>query len=212
MPELREYYTVGKSGVGELTEKKSRFIGYAAPVSDEEAALAFIREIKRKHNDARHNCFAYRLKSGVCRYSDDGEPQGTAGQPILEVLSRGEITDCAVVVTRYFGGVLLGTGGLSRAYSAAAKLALESAETVHMRRMMRCTAQFDYALYGSIQTMLARHDAVINASDFADTVTLGLFVDEEQLAAVSAGITELSAGRAVMTTVGYEFVKKTMQK
>lgn len=121
------YRTITKEADAEFTERRSRFIGHAMPVSSEEDALAFVAMIKEQHGDATHNVWAYNLKNGRQRYSDDGEPQGTAGPPVLEVLQKERLVDAAVVVTRYFGGVLLGAGGLVRAYSHGAKLALEAA-------------------------------------------------------------------------------------
>ena len=122
------YVTIGKEGSATLVEKKSEFIGYAAHVENESEALDFIAKIKHRHSDARHNVYAYVLKkNNIMRYSDDGEPQGTAGMPVLDVIRKTGFTDAVIVVTRYFGGILLGTGGLVRAYSASAKLAVEDA-------------------------------------------------------------------------------------
>ena len=123
------YNTILTPGIDEIVEKKSRFIGYAQPVSSEEEAYAFVESVKKKHYDARHNCHAFAIgkENTLYRFSDDGEPQGTAGKPILEVISGNQVTDICIVVTRYFGGTLLGTGGLVRAYTEAAKLALADA-------------------------------------------------------------------------------------
>ena len=123
------YNTILTPGTDEIVEKKSRFIGYAQPVSSEEEAYAFVESVKKKHYDARHNCHAFAIgkENTLYRFSDDGEPQGTAGKPILEVISGNQVTDICIVVTRYFGGTLLGTGGLVRAYTEAAKLALADA-------------------------------------------------------------------------------------
>ncbi len=128
---MADYKTVRAAASGELTEKRSRFIGYCKPVSTEEEATAFIASIRSRHWDARHNVYAYSLREGnLRRYSDDGEPSGTAGMPVLDVLQKSGVTDVCVVVTRYFGGVLLGTGGLVRAYSQAARLGLNAAQVV----------------------------------------------------------------------------------
>ncbi len=128
---MADYKTVRAAASGELTEKRSRFIGYCKPVSTEEEATAFIASIRSRHWDARHNVYAYSLREGnLRRYSDDGEPSGTAGMPVLDVLQKSGVTDVCVVVTRYFGGVLLGTGGLVRAYSQAARLGLNAAQGV----------------------------------------------------------------------------------
>ena len=131
---MSEYKTVTMDTSDEFVEKRSRFIGYIRPVKTEEEAIAFINQIKSKHWDATHNVYAYCLREGqVKRYSDDGEPQGTAGIPTLDVLLKSEVTDVVVVTTRYFGGILLGGGGLVRAYSHAASLALAKAQVVTMR-------------------------------------------------------------------------------
>ena len=127
---LTPYSSLGKEASATYIEKKSEFIGYAAPVSTEEEAIAFIEKIRKKHADARHNVYAYLLRNGTTRYSDAGEPQGTAGIPTLEVIRKGGFCDAVIVVTRYFGGILLGAGGLVRAYTAAAKLACEAAGIV----------------------------------------------------------------------------------
>ena len=126
------YITIREYGEDSFIEKKSEFIGYAKRVENEEEAKAFVAEIKSKHKQARHNCWAYIIgeNMGIQRYSDDGEPQGTAGIPILEVMKKADITDCAVVVTRYFGGILLGTGGLTRAYTKGASIALKAGGVV----------------------------------------------------------------------------------
>ena len=126
---MTEYYVPTGPGDAEYVEKRSKFLGKVRPVESEEAARAFIDEMKKKYHDARHNCWCYVLKSGVMRYSDDGEPQGTAGQPMLDVFNREGVTDAVCVITRYFGGVLLGAGPLLRAYQGTAKLALEGYNT-----------------------------------------------------------------------------------
>ena len=131
---MKEYRTVSQEAKEEFTEKRSRFIGWIKPVKTEEEAIEYINAIKSQHWDAKHNVYAYSLREGqISRYSDDGEPQGTAGVPVLEVLTHSGVTDAVIVVTRYFGGILLGTGGLVRAYSHAASIALKSAGVVIMR-------------------------------------------------------------------------------
>ena len=122
--------TLLKSGSATLVEKKSEFIGYACPVKDEDEAIEFVKSIKKKHSDARHNVYAYMIGQNIARYSDDGEPQGTGGIPVLDVIRKSGFTDAVIVVTRYFGGILLGAGGLVRAYSAAAKMAVDDAGIV----------------------------------------------------------------------------------
>lgn len=208
MPNENEYKTVEIMASDEFTEKKSRFIGYCAPVSTADEAMEFVTQIKKKHYDARHNCFAYILKSGELRFSDDGEPQGTAGQPILDVLQRGGFYDCAVVVTRYFGGVLLGTGGLTRAYTNGAKIAVAAAKPIVMVSRFVCGITLDYSLYGSLQTLISRYGALVHDSDFADFVTLELYVPPENYDKFCDDITEMSAGKLSLVKKSTVFVKK----
>ena len=205
---IDEYTTIGSEGCDELTEKKSRFIGYAAPVSTADEALEFVKSIKKKHNDARHNCFADSLLDGSVRYSDDGEPQGTAGQPILDVLTRGGIYDCVVVVTRYFGGILLGTGGLTHAYSDAAKLGINAAGIIKMIRVLDCELICDYSLYGSVQTLIAKYGVIMYDSVFEDNVRLKLLCLPEKVDDFAAELTEISAGRLKLTQKDEKFIKK----
>ena len=143
-----EYRTILNEASDEFIERKSRFIGYIKPVTTQEDAVSFINEIKSKHWDATHNVYAYILRDGqIRRYSDDGEPQGTAGIPVLDVLQKEGLTDCVVVVTRYFGGILLGGGGLVRAYSHAAKLAVDAAGVIKMSMCVRAECECDYGYY-----------------------------------------------------------------
>ena len=136
------YITIKGRAEARFEEKKSVFIGYVCHVESEEEALAFVKEIKEKHKDATHNCYGYVMKGGIlCRYSDDGEPQGTAGKPILDMLVKSGVDDVCVVVTRYFGGTLLGTGGLVRAYTSAALGALENAEIIKRERGLSGSAK-----------------------------------------------------------------------
>ena len=209
MAQIDEYTTINGAGCDELTEKKSRFIGYASPVSTANEALEFVKSIKKKHNDARHNCFAYALRNGEMRYSDDGEPQGTAGQPILDVLQRGGIADCVVVVTRYFGGILLGTGGLTHAYSDAAKLSINAAGLVKMTRVLECSLCCDYSIYGSVQTLIAKYGVIMSDSVFEDNVRLNLLCLPEKVDDFAAELTEISAGRLKLTKNGEKFIKIT---
>ncbi|HHZ06563.1 MAG TPA: YigZ family protein [Clostridiales bacterium] len=167
------YKTVQREAVDEFIEKRSRFIGYCKPVTTEAEALAFINEKKTKHWDAKHNVYAYILRDGqIKRYSDDGEPQGTAGVPTLEVLQKSGITDVVVVVTRYFGGVLLGAGGLVRAYSHGAKIAIEAAEIITMEQSYLCLLSCDYNQYGKVSALIPQCDGVIDDTVFQDNVTV----------------------------------------
>ena len=146
---MEEYLALVEAGQDEITEKKSRFIGYAMPVESEEEALAAVEKIKKKHYDARHNCYAFSIGTGpqpLLRFSDDGEPQGTAGKPILEVIGGSGVRNVCIVVTRYFGGTLLGTGGLVRAYTEAAKAALAAGVVKKRRPMIRTKLGMEYGL------------------------------------------------------------------
>lgn len=190
------YCTVAAAAQAEFEEKRSRFIGSIAPVSSEEEALAFIASVRAQNRDARHNCHACLLRAGgIKRFSDDGEPQGTAGKPILEVIEREGLTDTALVVTRYFGGILLGAGGLTRAYAQAAKLAVDAAQRVWMRPAVLVGVECDYSLYGKITYLLPRYEAQAQAPDFAGEVRLTLLLPEERLDGFARELTELSAGR-----------------
>ena len=152
---MEAYQTIGQAASDAFTEKRSRFIGYAAPVQSEEEAVRFIADIRAKHWDAKHNVYAYSLRAGQQkRYSDDGEPKGTAGVPVLDVLQKSEVVDAVLVVTRYFGGVLLGTGGLVRAYSHAAALAVAAAGIVTVRRCAVCELRCDYTRFETAQAMI----------------------------------------------------------
>ena len=162
------YTTLGKSASAEYTEKKSVFIGYASPVKTEREALDFISAVRKKHSDARHNVFAYQLNGGgTARYSDDGEPQGTAGVPVLEVIKKSGADDCVVVVTRYFGGILLGASGLIRAYSAAAKSAVDAAGVVTYENYREFTLECGYSEYQRIEAELPKYGVIVDSLQIA---------------------------------------------
>ncbi len=193
---MNTYKTVGQFASDELVEKRSRFIGYCKPVTSQDEATAFINEIKSKHWDARHNVYAYVIRSeGVSRYSDDNEPQGTAGIPVLDAIRKRDITDCVVVVTRYFGGVLLGAGGLVRAYSAAAKLAIDAAGEKEMVMCAVCTLSCSYTMYGKIPALIARFGGTVDDSAFTDDVTVMFHLPEENFAPFNKALSEESSGK-----------------
>lgn len=200
------YYTVSEAAEASFIEKRSEFIGYIAPVKTDEEAVNFINTIKAKHRKAKHNVYAYILrKDNISRYSDDGEPQGTAGVPVLDVLQKRVLTDVCVVVTRYFGGILLGGGGLVRAYSHAASLACDAAHTMDMclcHKLKICT---DYGMYGKLTYILPNFETITVNSDFADSVTLELLVLSEKLSALISEITEITNGSAEITDCGELF-------
>lgn len=166
------YITVPEQASDEIVIQKSRFIGYACPCSSEEEAIQFIRTIREMHREARHHCFAYiiGMNSGIIRYSDDGEPNGTAGLPILNVLKNEKIVNCCVVVVRYFGGVLLGTGGLSRAYSQGCKIALDAAGLVQMELSSETRCLVSYSLWNTVQFVLQKMDVKVHDVIYHDKV------------------------------------------
>ena len=166
-------------GEGRYEDRKSKFIGEIFPVETPEAAIEAIQSVKAKYRDARHHCYAYIIREGnYMRYSDDGEPQGTAGMPILDVLRRENITNVCCVVTRHFGGVLLGTGGLVRAYTKSAQLGLEAAGINQMSRYSVLLITCPYSLLGVVQNILPEHDCVVEETDYAADVTLTVTLPE----------------------------------
>lgn len=198
---MADYKTVRTASSGELTEKRSRFIGYCKPVSTEEEATAFIASIRSRHWDARHNVYAYSLREGnLRRYSDDGEPSGTAGMPVLDVLQKSGVTDVCVVVTRYFGGVLLGTGGLVRAYSQAARLGLEAAQVVLMERCACCTLRCSYTHYGKIASLLQEYGAGLDDTVYEADVLLRFHIKPEALPGLNKALADATAGEIAVET------------
>ena len=197
---LSEYKAVYQGGEGEIVEKKSRFIATVIPAGSEEEVLAFIESIRKKYWDARHHCFAYVIgeRNELLRCSDDGELSGTAGKPMLEVLLGEEIHNVAVVVTRYFGGTLLGTGGLVRAYSAATKQGLASSVIITKILGVKLCISTDYTGLGKIQYILGQRGLQILDSVYTDKVELEALIPENELVAVKAEITEGTNGQAVM--------------
>ena len=189
--------TVASEARAEIEEKRSVFIGSIAPVSTEEEARAFIDRVKKEYYDARHNVFAYVLQGGaVSRFTDDGEPKGSAGIPVLNVLKMNGIDGACVVVTRYFGGILLGTGGLVRAYSAAAKAALDAAGTAFMTEYAVCEAACSYQDYSKIAPKLAALGALEEGSSFEGSVTLRLSCLPEDVPAVNDHIVQTTCGKS----------------
>ncbi len=194
--EKKLYITVKGRGEARFEEKRSVFIGYCIHTECEEDALAFIKEIKEKHKDATHNVFGYVMRGGIlCRYSDDGEPQGTAGKPVLDVIKKTGVDDACIVVTRYFGGTLLGTGGLVHAYGIAARLALENAGIASFEEYSVFEAVCTYSDHQKISLELERSDAIIDVTDFSDTVKITFAVKRELAPQLTGKISEMSAGR-----------------
>lgn len=175
-----EYKTIARRCESRFIEKKSEFIGYLCPVQTEEQAVAFIEEIRAMHRKATHNCYAYILReNNAARHSDDGEPGGTAGVPIYEVLRKEGLTDVCCVVTRYFGGVLLGAGGLVRAYTKGAKDAVDAAQIKCMAEAVKLAVTVDYGLYGRLAQVFADFDARVEDERFADNVRIVLHIRAE---------------------------------
>lgn len=193
--------TVYLGGCGEITEKKSRFIATVHPVSSEEEALAFIEQTKKKYWDARHNCSAYVIGTNneLSRCSDDGEPAKTAGRPMLDVLLCEGIHDAAVVVTRYFGGVLLGTGGLVRAYQAAVKAGLAASTIIEKSFGRQLVITTDYTDFGKLQYITASEQIPVLGTEYTDNVAVTLFVSATQEARLTKKLTEATNGRAHIT-------------
>lgn len=197
---LSQYKTVYAGGEAEIIEKKSRFIATVKPVKSEEEAIAFIEGLKKKYWNATHNCSAYVIGEHfqVQRCSDDGEPSGTAGKPMLDVLLGEELHDTAVVVTRYFGGTLLGTGGLVRAYQASTKAGLEASTVITKMHGSRVSVETDYTGLGKIQYILGQRGLTILNSEYTDKVALEVLLPEAEVKAVMAEITEGTNGQAIM--------------
>ncbi|MBR4626676.1 MAG: YigZ family protein [Ruminococcus sp.] len=190
-----DYLTVSAPAQASFIEKRSEFIGYISPVTTNDEAVAFINSIKAQHRKAKHNVYAYILrKDNISRYSDDGEPQGTAGAPVLDVIAKRGLTDVCVVVTRYFGGILLGGGGLVRAYSHAASIACDAAEIKDMRLCHKLWITTDYGLYGKIAYILPNYGAVTLSSDFGSDISLEILVTSDKCQALADELTEATNG------------------
>lgn len=203
---MTEYKTISQNACAEFTERRSRFIGYARPVSTEEDAISFLNEIRQKHWDASHNVYAYSLRGGqLRRYSDDGEPQGTAGMPVLEVLQKPGIVDAAIVVTRYFGGVLLGAGGLVRAYSHAASLGIQAAKPIVMRLCWLLELSCDYSQYGILAALIPECGGVVNDSDFTEIVTLRFHMAQDDVPLFRKRLADATGGTVEAEQAGEKY-------
>lgn len=207
-----EYRTIAQPCEARFIEKKSEFIGWLCPVETEEQALAFIERIRAQHRKATHNCYAYILReNNTARHSDDGEPGGTAGVPIYEVLRKEGLSDVCCVVTRYFGGILLGAGGLVRAYTRAAKDAADAAQVKLMAYAKRVEISVDYGLYGRLPQVLAEFEALTEREDFGEGVTLTVCIRAERAQALAERLTDVCCGKAdirVTEELWYDFAKK----
>lgn len=199
------YLTIKERAEDQFIEKKSRFIGYIAPVKTPEEAAAFVAEIKQKHWDATHNVWAYLLKDGSKRYSDDGEPQGTAGMPVLDALEKSGVVDICVVATRYFGGILLGGGGLVRAYSHTARIALDAAEKLEMAEAKLLELRVGYSMYGKLNYLLPDYEVKLLESDFGVEVALRLLMKATVFPAFEKAFRELTNGQSAIHVLGERF-------
>ena len=200
---MNTYTTLAKEGTATLVERRSEFIGYAKPVNTEDEAAAFVMSIKKKHADARHNVFAYVLRGGALkRYSDDGEPQGSAGMPVLDVLCKNGLDGAAVVVTRYFGGILLGTGGLVRAYSSAASAAVADAGIITLEEVVILKMKCSYNDHARVQNEFARYGIEIEDSEFTSDVTLSMTAPTATVENFKVRMRDLTGGRSVPEEIG----------
>lgn len=197
MSKLIRYTTIDEGGQGEIVEKKSRFIATVRPVSTEEEAIAFIDEMKKKYWDARHNCSAYSVgvTHPIQRCSDDGEPGQTAGRPMMDVINGAGLTNVCIVVTRYFGGVLLGTGGLIRAYTAAAKAGLDASLILECIPGYHLTVTCDYTLVGKLQYLISTEGLRCLSADYTDVVSMKVAVPSEDLSRIREAIIQATNAR-----------------
>lgn len=218
-----QFRQIYKAGEGEIVEKKSRFIAHVLPVSSEEEAFSYIEQYKKQYWDARHNCYAFRVgyDQPVLRFSDDGEPSGTAGKPILEVITGQELFNVLIIVTRYFGGVLLGTGGLVRAYTEASKAGLDNSIVVMKKLGKELLLTTNYTDIGRLQYYFAQEQVDVADTIYEDVVKVTLYVPHSALHATKKHISELTSGQARLEELGecyyfaydgeYIVTKKTCQ-
>lgn len=202
------YKTVRQGASAEMIERKSRFIGYCRPVETEDEAIEFINAVRAKHREATHNVYAYIVReNNVMRYSDDGEPAGTAGVPVLEVLRKEGLTDVVVVVTRYFGGVLLGAGGLVRAYGKSARLGVDAAVRVEKQYCRVYSIKSDYSMYGKLQYAVMDGGYILKDTVFAEDVELVVCVRLDLCSGFEKLITEISNGKTDAVPVSEEYIE-----
>ena len=199
---MSEYFIPAGDGEAEFTEKRSSFLGHVRMVETEDEAKTFVAEMKKKYYDARHNCWCYIIKDGAVRYSDDGEPQGTAGIPMLEVLKREGVTNVVCVVTRYFGGVLLGTGGPSRAYTKSAKDALDAAGISVVRRWVMAELACTYSLLERLKLECTAANGLVSDVEYSTDVCLKLLLPEDGVEDFSRRIADVTAGASRLAIIG----------
>lgn len=208
---MQDYKTVAEEAIAEFTEKRSRFIAQVAPVKTEEEALAFLEEVRTKHREARHNVYAYICReNNISRYSDDGEPSGTAGLPVMNVLSRQGLTDVCVVVTRYFGGILLGAGGLARAYGKSAADGVLAAGVCEMIYSEVFSVVIDYPLLGKIQHVLGEKDFQILNTEFGVMPTLTVCTESGRKEDLIKTLTNAAGGKLNVNSVGARYCPRAV--
>lgn len=206
-PSADAFITVRAEAHDEIVIQKSRFIGYAAPCETEEAALAFLQTIRDAHRDARHHCYAYiiGLNSGVMRYSDDGEPGGTAGLPMMDVLKNEKVVNCCTVVVRYFGGVLLGTGGLVRAYTQGCKIALQAAGLIRMERSEIVQCRLSYPLWNNVQYAMQKMPVQVESVEYSQNVSFILAVRKKDTDPTVQRLQNLTDGKIECDRISEEY-------
>ncbi|MCI9618315.1 MAG: YigZ family protein [Eubacterium sp.] len=210
---MEEYFIVEKAGQGEVIEKKSRFIAHVLPVQSEEEALMHIERIKKEYWDARHNCYAFIIgrNSETQRFSDDGEPQGTAGKPILEVLANGNIRNTLIVVTRYFGGTLLGTGGLVRAYGQSAKVGIQNALVMRVCEGVCFDLRCDYNSIGKIKYIMGQMN-ISSEEEYGEDVNLHINIKKSDLKNFQKQVVDATSGKAVWGEIEENQYKENIEK
>lgn len=202
---MTEYYIPAGPGEAEFVEKRSSFLGHVRMVETEEEAKAFVQAVKKEHYDARHNCWCYAIKDGPTRYSDDGEPQGTAGVPMLEVFQRQNITNFVCVVTRYFGGILLGAGGLLRAYTKSAKDALDAAGIAVVRRWVELGIPCSYSQFERLRLETEAYSGIITEIEYGADVTIMALIPEESAQKFRDRIFDMTGGTVTCVDLGEAF-------
>lgn len=202
------YKTIHSYGEDETIINKSRFIGYAMPISNEEEALEFIEKIKTKHRDATHNVYAYVVgdNNNIQRFSDDGEPSGTAGIPTLEVIKKEDLRNVVVVITRYFGGIKLGSGGLIRAYTKGAKIGLAAGNIVEMTLHTRIKIRIDYTLYGKVENYIMSNEYIVDEVLFDDSVNIFIYIKSSEIDSFHKSVIDLTNGNAILENMLEEYL------
>ncbi len=208
---MEDYKTVKQDADAEMIERKSRFIGYCRPVRTQDEAINFINEIRAMHRQATHNVYAYVLRDdNIMRYSDDGEPAGTAGVPVLEVIKKEGLTDVAVVVTRYFGGILLGAGGLVRAYGKSAKLGIDAAVRIEKIYCELFLVRCDYSTYGKLEYLINTEGYILRDCAFENDVCLTVGVKPEDVPSFRKNVADISGGSARVDEISGEYITKEL--